>query len=65
MPVIAAIVGAFMTGLVYYFLYGNGMQQLDRYLGDRRSAKMRARSEAAFRAAPCGRSAILPMPPAC
>lgn len=52
MPVIAAIVGAFMTGLVYYFIYGNGMEQLDRYLGDRRSAKLRAKSEAAFRAAP-------------
>lgn len=52
MPVIAAIVGAVMTGLLYYFKYGNGMEQLDRYLGDRRSAKLRARSEAAFRAAP-------------
>ena len=52
MPVIAAIVGAVMTGLLYYFIYGNGMHQLDRYLGDRRNAKLKARSEASFRAAP-------------
>ncbi|MEH3119670.1 MAG: hypothetical protein PGN25_19345 [Methylorubrum populi] len=52
MPVIAAIVGAFMTGLMYYFIYGNGMEQLDRYLGDRRNTKLRAKSEAAFRSAP-------------
>ena len=41
-----------MTGLMYYFIYGNGMEQLDRFLGDRRNAKLRARSETAFRAAP-------------
>ncbi|AWI91713.1 hypothetical protein C0214_15575 [Methylobacterium sp. DM1] len=52
MPVIAAVVGAVMTGLMYYFIYGNGMEQLDRFLGDRRNAKLRARSAAAFRAAP-------------
>lgn len=52
MPVIAAAVGAVMTGLMYYFIYGNGMEQLDRFLGDRRNAKLRARSAAAFRAAP-------------
>ncbi|WP_096487872.1 hypothetical protein [Methylorubrum populi] len=52
MPVIAAVVGAVMTGLMYYFIYGNGMEQLDRFLGDRRNAKLRARSETAFRAAP-------------
>lgn len=52
MPVVAAIVAALMTGRVYSFISGTGMEQLDRYLGDRRSAKLRARSEAVFRAAP-------------
>lgn len=41
-----------MTGLMDYFIYGNGMEQLDRFLGERRNAKLRARSEASFRAAP-------------
>ncbi len=41
-----------MTGLLYYFMYGNGMEQFDRYLGDRRNAKRRAISEASFRSAP-------------
>lgn len=52
MPVIAAVVGAVMTGLIYWFMYGNGMEQIDRYLGDRRNAKLRVKSEAAFKAAP-------------
>ena len=52
MPVIAAIVGAVMTGLLYWFLYGNGMEALERYLGDRRNAKLRAKSQANFKAAP-------------
>jgi|UPI00034A95CF hypothetical protein len=33
MPVIAAVVGAVMTRLMCYFIYGNGMEQLDRFLG--------------------------------
>ncbi len=52
MPVIAAIVGAVMTGLLYWFLYGNGMAALDRTLSDRRHARLRAQSEARFRSAP-------------
>lgn len=52
MPVIAAVVGAVMTGLLYWFRYGDGMALIDRHLSDRRSAKLRAKSEAAFRAAP-------------
>lgn len=52
MPVIAVIVGAVMSGLVYWFKYGDGMAQIDRALTDRRNAKLRARNEAAFRAAP-------------
>ena len=52
MPIIVAVVGAFMTGLAYWFMHGDGMGQIDRYLTDRRNAKLRAKSEAAFRAAP-------------
>jgi hypothetical protein len=52
MPIIAAVVGAVMTGLLYWFRYGDGMAHIDRHLSDRRTAKLRAKSEAAFRAAP-------------
>lgn len=52
MPIIAAVIGAIMTGLLYWFRYGDGMAHIDRHLSDRRAAKLRARSEAAFRAAP-------------
>ncbi len=51
-PIIVAVVGAVMSGLVYWFMHGDGMGQVDRYLTDRRNARFRARSEAAFRAAP-------------
>ena len=33
MLVIAAFVGAVMTGLMCYFIYGNGMELLDHFLG--------------------------------
>ncbi|SDO41911.1 hypothetical protein SAMN05216360_12243 [Methylobacterium phyllostachyos] len=52
MPIIAAVVGAILSGLVYWFRYGDGMAQIDCALADRRNAKRRAESEAAFRAAP-------------
>ncbi|GLS44125.1 hypothetical protein GCM10007884_21120 [Methylobacterium brachythecii] len=52
MPVIGAVVGTIMTGLLYWFMYGNGMQQIDRVLGDRRNHKLRLKSEANFKAAP-------------
>ncbi|MGH1573010.1 hypothetical protein ACRAWG_22975 [Methylobacterium sp. P31] len=42
-----------MTGLLYWFRYGDGMAQIDRHLGDRHAAaKLRAKTESAFRAAP-------------
>ncbi|WP_457107192.1 hypothetical protein [Methylobacterium sp. P5_C11] len=52
MPIIAAVIGAIMTALVYWFMYGGGMAQIDRHLNDRRNARLRAKSEAAYRAAP-------------
>ena len=52
MPIIAAVIGAIMTGLLYWFRYGDGMSHIDRHVSDRRSAKLRAESEAAYRAAP-------------
>ncbi|MCE4225849.1 hypothetical protein HCU64_19025 [Methylobacterium sp. C25] len=52
MPVIGAVIGAIMTGLLYWFMYGNGMEQIERLLGDRRNHKLRLKSEANFKAAP-------------
>ena len=52
MPIIAAVIGAIMTGLLYWFRYGDGMAHIDRHLSDRRTARLRAQGEAAFRAAP-------------
>lgn len=52
MPIIAVIIGGIMTGLTYWFMYGNGMEQVDQLLRDRRNTKLRRQSEASFRAAP-------------
>ena len=52
MPILIAVVGAILSGLTYWFVYGNGMEQVDQLLRDRRNTKMRARSEAKFRSAP-------------
>lgn len=52
MPILVAVVGAVMSGLVYWFMYGNGMEQIDQLLRDRRNAKLRAKSAAQFRSAP-------------
>lgn len=51
MPALVAIVGAIMTGVMYWFIYGNGMEQVDHWLNDRRDTKRRlAARDAAGRA---------------
>jgi hypothetical protein len=51
MPALVAIVGAIMSGVVYWFIYGKGMEQVDHWLNDRRNTKRRlAAREAAGRA---------------
>lgn len=52
MPILAAVAGAVMTGLLYWFMYGNGMEQIDQLFRDRRNAKLRAKSASQFRSAP-------------
>lgn len=42
MPVIAAVVGAIVTGLTYWVVWGNGLEHIDHWLRDGRNAKRRA-----------------------
>lgn len=42
MPVVAAIIGAIMTGLLYWFMWGGGMEYIDKALRDRQDDKRRA-----------------------
>ncbi|RDJ25015.1 hypothetical protein DWF00_17565 [Bosea caraganae] len=41
MPVLVAIVGAVMSGIMYWFIYGKGMETVDHWLNDQRNAKRR------------------------
>jgi hypothetical protein len=51
MPALVAIVGAIMSGVVYWFIYGKGMEQVDHWLNDRRNTRRSlAAREAAGRA---------------
>ncbi len=52
MPVIAAIVGAVVTGLFYWIVWGNGGQVIEGLLSDRRNARRRAVAVDAAQRAP-------------
>ncbi|WP_342362412.1 hypothetical protein [Terrarubrum flagellatum] len=52
MPVIAAIVGAITTGLMYWFVWGNGMSHLDQWLYNKRNIKRRTAAIAEAQSAP-------------
>ncbi len=52
MPIIAAIIGAVMTGLFYWFMFGGGMAYIDTRLRERDKRKQRAALPAKQEAAP-------------
>lgn len=41
MPILIAVVGAVTTGILYWFMYGRGMEHADHWLSDRRNTKRR------------------------
>lgn len=52
MPIIAAVFGALIAGLIYWIKYGNGMEHLDNAVRDWRGARRRTASERQIRSAP-------------
>lgn len=42
MPIIGAVIGAIMTGLLYWFIWGGGMDYVDAMLRDRKDKKRKA-----------------------
>ncbi|MCJ2036489.1 hypothetical protein [Methylobacterium sp. J-068] len=52
MPILIALAGAFLTGLIYWVRYGNGLEHLDHALRDWRAGRRRRASELQIRAAP-------------
>ncbi|WP_204307860.1 hypothetical protein, partial [Klebsiella pneumoniae] len=41
-----------MTGLIYWLMYGNGLEYIDQSLRDRRNTRKRLENQASSRAAP-------------
>lgn len=41
MPIIGAVIGAIMTGLLYWFMWGGGMEYVDGAMRDRKDRKRR------------------------
>lgn len=52
MPILIALAGALVTGLIYWVRYGNGMQHIDHAVRDWRTARRRRASERQIRSAP-------------
>jgi hypothetical protein len=52
MPILIAMAGALVTGLVYWVRYGNGMEHIDQTLRDWRAGRRREASERQIRSAP-------------
>ncbi|WP_019904111.1 hypothetical protein [Methylobacterium sp. 77] len=52
MPIIAALFGALIAGLVYWIKYGNGMEHINNAVRDWRSARRRTASERQIGSAP-------------
>lgn len=52
MPIIAAVFGALVAGLVYWIKYGNGIEHIDNAVRDWRGTRRRMASERQIRSAP-------------
>ena len=52
MPILIALAGALVTGLIYWVRYGDGMEHIDHAVRDWRTARRRRASERDIRSAP-------------
>lgn len=52
MPILIAMAGALVTGLVYWIQYGHGLEHIDQSLRDWRTGRRRRASESAIRLSP-------------